>query len=277
MTIVVAQKAFNTLVNGTTFTVSLGGVSTANQLLLIVSSSEVPSAVPSGFTQIYAPTPGTSNTATKFYLKATPASGSATINFSLATYAGASLLEISGLAPSPLDITNFTNITGNTQASSVSTGTLSQANEIIIAALAYGLPGGVANSAITNPPVGFTTIAVDTNSNNDQALEHAYKIVSATTSVTASWTWSDTALTDSQSSIISLKGATGAVTPTQFKIYANGAMQANAFVQSALPAGVALRFYANNVVHSANLVLNGSGQFQMYANGTLSVNSTIIV
>ena len=62
----------------------------------------------------------------------------------------------------------------------------------------------------------------------------------------------------------------------QTKIYANGAMSANAFVQAALPTGVALRVYGNNVVHSASLVQNGAGIFKIYANGQLSVNNTII-
>ena len=75
---------------------------------------------------------------------------------------------------------------------------------------------------------------------------------------------------------IALADSSG-TTPTQFKIYANGAMQAHSFQQATLPSGMAMRLYSNNTVHAASIVSDGGGKMRLYSNGTLQVNSTITV
>ncbi len=70
----------------------------------------------------------------------------------------------------------------------------------------------------------------------------------------------------------------GTIFPNLFKIYANGAFQANSFVQSALPTGIVMRLYgSNNTVHVANLVQSGTSGIKLHANGQLICNSTILV
>jgi len=63
-----------------------------------------------------------------------------------------------------------------------------------------------------------------------------------------------------------------------FKMYANGAIQANAFIQSAPPGNILMRFYGpNNAIQVANINANGGGYIKLLANGQLVCNNTIIV
>jgi len=76
--------------------------------------------------------------------------------------------------------------------------------------------------------------------------------------------------------VLKSSGSGSSIKP--FRMYSNGAFQANAFVQASLPTGVVLRLYgSNNVVHCANLIQSGTGKIKIQANGQLIVNNTIIV
>jgi hypothetical protein len=74
-----------------------------------------------------------------------------------------------------------------------------------------------------------------------------------------------------------IAGAT--VTSKPFKLYANGAIQANVFTANvALPPGVVLRLGANNVLQANGLItLSGAGKIKIQSNGQLVCNNTIVV
>ncbi len=189
MAISFVQKAIAKNTGGTSVAVTLTGVSASNVLVLILTTNTAPSAVPTGFTLLYGPAGADS---CYFYINAAPSAGSntATANFSGANYSGASLCEISGLAANPLDV-SVVNNGGVVTSISVVSGTLAQASEILLAAMTYGESGGVANAAITDPPAGFTSIFASQDTNTDQSGEHCYQIVSSASSVTATWSWTD--------------------------------------------------------------------------------------
>jgi hypothetical protein len=122
---------------------------------------------------------------------------------------------------------------------------------------------------------GFTILATDI-SNGAVNGGWAYKVVNAAGSYGVQW--ADGASQFVLGSLDAFVGGTGGgLLPTVFRMYANGAFQANAFVQATLPANTAMRLYSNNVVHVANLNINGAGAIRLFANGQLTVNSTIIV
>ena len=211
--ITVVQKTAASFDGVSSAALTLTGVSASNSLVVILGSSAPPSSTPTGYTSLYVPSPtGVNDAVNVFYINQSPSAGSNTCTVALPgnSFCSLALLEVSGLLASPLDATNVSN-PGALQTASVSTGTLAQATEIVFASLIYTAPGGVANAAITDPPSGFTSIFVQNASISHQPGEMAYQIVSATTSVTASWSWTDPAEGNVQAAIISLKGSTGAV------------------------------------------------------------------
>ena len=92
-------------------------------------------------------------------------------------------ISVSGLDLSaPLDITGTIN-TGTGTSASVATGTLAQANEIVIGALSYNNTPGTFTEAS-----GFTSLTQPTQGSNDNT-RWAYQIVAATTTVTYAPSW----------------------------------------------------------------------------------------
>lgn len=67
--------------------------------------------------------------------------------------------------------------------------------------------------------------------------------------------------------------------PNVFKLYSNGAIQANVFTTNvALPTGIAFRLGANNVFQAnGTIVQNGGGKIKFQANGQMICNNTIVV
>jgi hypothetical protein len=78
---------------------------------------------------------------------------------------------------------------------------------------------------------------------------------------------------------LSVLSSGGGTVPNLFKLYANGAIQANVFTPNvALPPKVVLRLGANNVLQANGLItINGGGKLKIQANGQLICNNTIVV
>jgi hypothetical protein len=218
MTIAVVQSAATAAQGVTSTSVSLSGVSSSNMLVLVVTTNVVPTT-PSGFTLVYEPAAGGGAWNSEYfgnivYIKSSPTAGTNTVSvsFSRTAIPNVCLIEVSGLTSSTADVKVVNNLTGTPTTVSVSSGSLAQANEIVFALLAYSIPGGVSNAAITNPPTGFTSLWVEDNTLNYAASEFAYQVVSATTSLSATWSWTDTTTAGAQGMMVSFKGAASVTT-----------------------------------------------------------------
>lgn len=114
------------------------------------------------------------------------------------------LMCISGLTASPLDTSaHSANGTAATSATIVSTGTLAQANEIVI--------GILGNATARGAIVSVTPLTIANNTNSIPSMATAQQIVAVTSSVswTPTWTTSAIWITD----IVSFKGAAAAGGP----------------------------------------------------------------
>ena len=208
-------------VSGGAGTVVINGVNPADTLILFAGSAAGPtsnvSAPPSGFTAANVPTAyvasGLSTNAVIYYNQS-PSSGTNSISISFSAGGGGPLVvvEWNGMLSSALDVTpaasNVTN-GGTSGSNSISSGTLSIANEVIFVLLEENTNGtGTANIGLTDPPAGFASIAASQDSATNAAWGIAYKVVAATTSQTASWTWmeaSGTTTIGSQATLASFK------------------------------------------------------------------------
>ena len=204
------QSSSGKSVGASSIAITLGGVNSANQLVLIYQGNAVPSATPTGFVSDYAPAlNGAVNSF--FYRNATPSAGSntVTLNFGGGMFGFAVLAEVAGIQAAALDKTATTNVAASAsvtqQACSVTTAALSSASEILFGAFSFGTGGGVVNSSITDPPAKFTSLFVDQNSNADRAGEVCVQQVTSAAAVTALWNFTDTsgASTGAQGNLVS--------------------------------------------------------------------------
>lgn len=186
---------------------TLTGVSSANALVLAVgnSSKQVP---PAGFSAFNAPALfiGATNVSAQWFINLSPAGGTNSVTVAANTVGA--LIEVSGLSVSPIDVTPAgVNTTGITTGGggSVVTGALSQPSEIIFFMLAGNETGaGSSNIGVTTPS-GFTQIYAQNDTTVAIACEVSYQIVSATTSLTVTSTYSDTPIWVTQMTVGSLK------------------------------------------------------------------------
>lgn len=127
-----------------------------------------------------------------WYAKATTASGTftVTVNCGSGSYLEWIASEVSGLAAtSPADAGAEANsATGD--AAVGPTATLAQTSEIVFAVAAVA--NNDTNITITTPS-GYTNLAINQDATATIGMEASYKIVSATTAVSASWTHDNTA------------------------------------------------------------------------------------
>jgi hypothetical protein len=145
-----------------------------------------------------------------FYCSVTsdlPNGGVITVNCGCSGDVSATAFSVSGIATSsPLDQTGSITHggTSSTSATATTTGTLSQASEIVV-----GVTGvGSGYTSGWTQGAGFTSIGGETG--NTKNIFTAYQVVSATTSI--SWTSSWTGAASYQSIVFSFIGGTGAVT-----------------------------------------------------------------
>ena len=98
----------------------------------------------------------------------------------------------------------------NTSQSTGTTGTTSQANELVIIALDTSGSPGSSNIGIPSPAVsGFTDLQKGQNTSSDIGFAHAYKIISSTGTQSATFTWTDNTTNASQAVIATFKAAAG--------------------------------------------------------------------
>ena len=120
------------------------------------------------------------------------ASGTHTVTFEANALDNKTLSEFSGMATaSVLDVSQAA-LTSNSDITSQvtgTTGTTAQADELIIIALAAAAPSGANPMGLTNPVSGFTTLQIWDNSLSGLPTFHAYKIVSATGTQSATFNW----------------------------------------------------------------------------------------
>ena len=204
---------------GTSLSIALTGVAAGNCLILTVSyfdGSQVTSAVPAAPTYAGAAS-GTATTANApacridggangrgaaiYYVPniATPGTYTFTVNpynHAGQLYAEATLVEWSGLTAAPLDQTSsgFTGLVDAGTGNTGTTSTLAQSNELVVSAMTLLCSVGSTNSHISSPAsTGYTSLAVNQDTQNFIGVEHSYKEAGSTAGQIATWTW-DTGL-----------------------------------------------------------------------------------
>lgn len=104
------------------------------------------------------------------------------------------LTEWSGITATPLDVSTSgkNSGTGTSQATGTTSAT-AQANELSIIAFGMSAGTGSTNVGLTDPVAGYTTLQVGQNDASSVAMLHAFQILSAvgTQSATFNWTLSD--------------------------------------------------------------------------------------
>ena len=185
---------------------TLNGVAAGNLLVAMQSSyrgstTTTAIAVPTdtggtfvgGISGVGAVFAATNDTAIQgIFYEVNASSGTHTVTFELNCGNNKTLSEFSGMATaSVLDVSQpaLTSHSDITSQVTGTTGTTAQADELIIIALALAAPGGANPVGFTNPVSGFTTLNVVQNDLSDIATFHAYKIVSATGTQTATFNW----------------------------------------------------------------------------------------
>lgn len=132
------------------------------------------------------------------------ASHTVTVNCTGTIYGVASCIEVSGAATSSSVDVNTVDDTTTISAStsySISSGSLAQADEIVFATFTKQ-----ENATITNPSSPWTALYARDDWSNDHCGCAVYQIVSATDSVTSTWTFASTTVAQA-SGIISFKQA----------------------------------------------------------------------
>lgn len=114
-----------------------------------------------------------------------------TLNQGSSAYIEGDFSEFSQVVTSSALDKTATNQVASGTTSTSTTATLAQADELIIAAIVVNVSSS--NVHLTDPPSGYTSIGVNQDPNTSIGYEAAYKIVSATTAVSATWTFDSAA------------------------------------------------------------------------------------
>ena len=132
-----------------------------------------------------------STVATDYHLCASTAvniSSSATFTCTIHNTANDSMngviSEISGVTSSPVDVVPA-RATGTSTSPAISSGTLAQASEIVMAAASWG---GGSSTTITEPSSPWVLTGEEENDASYTELNAVHQVVSSTSSVTATWT-----------------------------------------------------------------------------------------
>lgn len=148
---------------------------------------------------------------TAIWVEQNAAAGTHTVTPEVESGHKGTLVEFSGLLTSGVfDIATDAKTSDGTQTSQVTgtTGTTTQADELVIISLCLAASGGLANVALTDPVAGFTTLQISQNDASDIAMMHAFKVISATGTQSATFNWVDTeAAQASHAAIATFKAA----------------------------------------------------------------------
>lgn len=207
MAIALVQKTAQQFYDGvTTASRTITGVTAGNLVTATVAVVSQPNTTPvpalptpSGWTAAIAPTGATGIEAYRgicaIFYKQNAASGSHTIDFTgasawpLDSYGEITLEEWSGAETSGvLDVVASSALaTPNTSGTSGTTATTAVAASV---AIAVGNPGGASPTALSSPAAtGYTSIDTEPSNATHTAYQASYKILSATATQSASWTW----------------------------------------------------------------------------------------
>jgi hypothetical protein len=151
------------------------------------------------------------------FYEANAAAGTHTVTPESATIDHGTLSEFSGMATSGLLDVSATAKTENatvTSQATGTTGTTAQDDELIAIGMAIGHTAGVADIGWTDPVTGFTTLFTFANTSTDVGTFHAYKIVSATGTQSATFSWSDSEVGSEHAAIATFKAGIPPLNPS---------------------------------------------------------------
>lgn len=125
-----------------------------------------------------------------YYLPNAPSgSNSLKLNMANTCRLNALMFEASGaLTSNPLDKVNHNSTTSATTLGATTAAT-TWATEIAVCAIATRFVSGNSNITLTDPPTGYTSLAVLQDTNTYAAFEFAYQILSSTGTQSATWSW----------------------------------------------------------------------------------------
>ena len=166
-----------------------------------------------------------------FYCK-NAASGTHTVTPQANSGHWQTLVEWSGMdTTAPLDVSTHseTSASAHTSRSTGTTAATAQNDELVLIGCAVGASGGAnplgnAGTTFGSPPVsGFTDLKTVNNDLTDIATQHEYKIVAATGTQSATFTWTASeAAMASQGVIATFKAAAGATPAEQLRLMVLG-------------------------------------------------------
>lgn len=190
---------------------TLTGVTAGNTVVAAVfytdaNGANATATVPTGFTACVNPAsiggvnPTIASCGAAIFQQANSAGGSITCTMNSPGGAGALYATLSltewAFTSAPLDKTGGPGTSQGaltTTASTPTTGTLANASETAIAVLSLTSANGLTNAGISNPPTGYTALAVQQNSSAEAAGESCYKDSGGTTGQSATWTYTSDA------------------------------------------------------------------------------------
>jgi hypothetical protein len=134
------------------------------------------------------------DSAGSIFYQANVAAGTHTVTPQANNSKNCTLVEWSGATTTPLDgsANAATNSFSGTSQVTGTTATTAQADELSLTALGLAAAGGAADVGFTDPVSGYTTLQKQSNDLTDIAAFHAYKILVATGTQSATFNWTDT-------------------------------------------------------------------------------------
>lgn len=224
----VVQKVFGSLDNVPNLgSPSLPTVVAGNTLILVVGSSagnigEASWAVPTdtagqtwlkavGPVSVGATQPDQSKIACYYLLNANAGTHTLGQTWSANMYGGYVFFECPPCTAADVSTSNG----GTTNTTSLSTGTTAtttQANDIVVIGVTTNTSGaGLANSAFTDPPAGFTSLFAAQATNAHTGAQFSYKEVSSAGAQAGAWTCTTGSLTSWQAFVATFKMTGGGV------------------------------------------------------------------
>ena len=128
------------------------------------------------------------------FYQANVAAGTHTVTPQANSGHNATLAEWAGISTTtPFDVGANARTVNSSITSQVTgtTATTAQADELVLITLGLGATVGSANVGFTDPVSGFTSLQVNPNDSSDLATFHAYKVVAATGTQSATFNWTD--------------------------------------------------------------------------------------
>ena len=195
--------------NATTISPSLAGTTAGNLVVMLVNCVDAgvaspPPALspPAGWLDAVSevgPVGGDAfKPVTAIFYKENIAGGveSGTVNLPASSYAMATIVEFSGVSTSSsLDVVDSASFIGVTAGDSGTTAATAIADSVAIAVGCPQVGGGAATTGLSTPAaVGYTNLYAEVDGGGGHTVgSHDYKILSATGTQVASWTWNESA------------------------------------------------------------------------------------